>query len=133
MAGVRFFLAGMIMFAIARFQGAPKPDPATWRNALIVGACLLLFGNGGVTIAEKWVPTGLAALLVATVPIYIALLGWIETGVCVWRPTPMVWLGLIGGFIGVGLLVRSAFTNSSDSPHDHLLLGMSILTFFESD
>ena len=77
MAGVRFFLAGMIMFAIARFQGAPKPDPATWRDALIVGACLLLFGNGGVTIAEKWVPTGLAALLVATVPIYIALLGWI--------------------------------------------------------
>ena len=72
MAGVRFFLAGIIMFAIARFQGAPKPDPATWRDALIVGACLLLFGNGGVTIAEKWVPTGLAALLVATVPIYIA-------------------------------------------------------------
>ena len=125
MAGVRFFLAGIIMFAIARFQGAPKPDPATWRDALIVGACLLLFGNGGVTIAEKWVPTGLAALLVATVPIYIALLGWI-TGTAP-RPTPMVWLGLIGGFIGVGLLVQSAFTNSSDPPHNHLALGMSIL------
>ncbi len=111
MAGVRFFLAGIIMFAIARFQGAPKPDPATWRDALIVGACLLLFGNGGVTVAEKWVPTGLAALLVATVPIYIALLGWI-TGTAP-RPTPMVWLGLIGGFIGVGLLVGSALTNSS--------------------
>ena len=125
MAGVRFFLAGIIMFAIARFQGAPKPDPATWRDALIVGACLLLFGNGGVTIAEKWVPTGLAALLVATVPIYIALLGWI-TGTAP-RPTPMVWLGLIVGFIGVGLLVQSAFTNSSDSPHNYLALGMAIL------
>ena len=127
MAGVRFFLAGIIMFAIARFQGAPKPDPATWRDALIVGACLLLFGNGGVTVAEKWVPTGLAALLVATVPIYIALLGWI-TGTAP-RPTPMVWLGLIGGFIGVGLLVRSALTNSSESPREHLALGMAILLF----
>ena len=127
MAGVRFFLAGIIMFAIARFQGAPKPDPATWRDALIVGACLLLFGNGGVTVAEKWVPTGLAALLVATVPIYIALLGWI-TGRAP-RPTLTVWLGLIGGFIGVGLLVGSALTNSSDSLHHHLALGMSILLF----
>jgi drug/metabolite transporter (DMT)-like permease len=127
MAGVRFFLAGIIMFAIARFQGAPNPEPATWRDALIVGACLLLFGNGGVTIAEKWVPTGLAALLVATVPIYIALLGWI-TGAAP-RPTLMVWLGLIGGFVGVGLLVGSAFTNSSNSPHNHLALGMSILLF----
>lgn len=127
MAGVRFFLAGMIMFAIARFQGAPKPDPATWRDALIIGGCLLLFGNGGVTVAEKWVPTGLAALLVATVPIYIALLGWI-TGAAP-RPTPLVWLGLIGGFAGVGLLVRSALTHSSDSPTHHLALGISILLF----
>lgn len=127
MAGVRFFLAGIIMFAIARFQGAPKPDPATWRDALIVGACLLLFGNGGVTVAEKWVPTGLAALLVATVPIYIALLGWI-TGTAP-RPTPMVWLGLIGGFIGVGVLVQTALTTPAESPNEHLALGMAILLF----
>lgn len=127
MAGVRFSLAGIVMFTIARLQGAPKPAPATWRDALIVGACLLLFGNGGVTMAEKWVPTGLAALLVATVPIYIALLGWI-TGAAP-RPRPIVWLGLAGGFIGVGLLVGSAFTNSSSSPQNHLALGMSILLF----
>lgn len=125
MAGVRFFLAGIIMFAIARLQGAPKPDLVTWRDALIVGACLLLFGNGGVTVAEQWVPTGLAALLVATVPIYIALLGWI-TGTAP-RPTPMVWLGLFGGFVGVALLIGGAFTNSSEPPRDHLALGMSIL------
>jgi len=127
MAGVRFSLAGVIMFTIARFQGAPSPAPATWRDALIVGACLLLFGNGGVTLAEKWVPSGLAALLVATVPIHIALLGWI-TGAAP-RPRPIVWLGLVGGFIGVGLLVGSAFTNSSNSPQDHLVLGMSIVLF----
>ena len=123
MAGARFFLAGMIMYAIARRQGAPRPTVGTWKSSLIVGACLLLGGNGGVTISEKWVPTGLAALLVATVPIYIALLGWI-TGTAP-RPTAVVWLGLIGGFVGVGFLAAPAFV--TDSPHNHLALGMSIL------
>src|SRR5438128_2641956 len=125
MAGVRFFSAGVIMYGIARFQGAPKPERSTWWTALIIGACLLLGGNGGVTISEKWVPTGLASLLVATVPIDIALLGWI-TGTAP-RPTPIVWLGLVGGFIGVGVLVGPAFASSSVSPHNHLALGMSIL------
>src|SRR6266699_3479516 len=90
MAGVRFFSAGVIMYGIARLQGAPKPERSTWWTALIIGACLLLGGNGGVTISEKWVPTGLAALLVATVPIYIALLGWLSGTAA--RPTSIVWL-----------------------------------------
>src|ERR1700737_41753 len=64
MAGARFLVAGVIMYAIARFQGAPQPERSTWRTALIVGGCLLLGGNGGVTISEKWVPPGLAALFV---------------------------------------------------------------------
>ncbi len=123
MAGTRFFLAGVIMYGTARIQGAAKPETATWKSAAIIGGCLLLGGNGGVTVAEKWVPTGLAALLVATVPIYIALLGWI-TGMAP-RPTPVVWLGLIGGFIGVGVLVGPAFAAPANG--NHLALGMSIL------
>src|ERR671931_50974 len=77
MAGARFFLAGLIMFAIARTQGPLRSTWAEWRTALIVGACLLLCGNGGVTISEKFIETGLASLIVATVPIYITLLGWL--------------------------------------------------------
>jgi drug/metabolite transporter (DMT)-like permease len=123
MAGARFFLAGLIMYSFARAYGAMRPALVTWLNSLIIGACLLVGGNGGVTLAEKWVPTGLAALLVATVPIYIALLGWI-TGSAP-RPTPVVWLGLIGGFIGVGILVGPAFTGPPGN--NHLALGMSIL------
>ena len=125
MAGMRFFLAGVIMYGVARWQGAPRPTLETWRSSLIIGACLLLCGNGGVTVSEKWVPTGLASLLVATVPIDIALLGWISGTAP--RPTPIVWLGLVGGFIGVGVLVGPAFASSSVSPHNHLALGMSIL------
>jgi drug/metabolite transporter (DMT)-like permease len=69
----------------------------------------------------------LAALLVATVPIYIALLGWLSGTAP--RPTRSVWLGLFGGFVGVGILVGPALTSFSDRSHSHLALGMSILLF----
>src|SRR5438045_5599146 len=76
MAGTRFLLAGFIMYAIARLQRSPKDSLANWRTALIIGGCLLLGGNGGVTVAEQYVSSGLASVMVATVPIYIALLAW---------------------------------------------------------
>ncbi|PYL68968.1 MAG: EamA family transporter, partial [Verrucomicrobia bacterium] len=94
MAGTRFLLAGVIMFAIARLQGISKSTWANWRTSLIIGACLLLGGNGGVTMSEKYIDSGLAALIVAIVPIYIVLLAW-ASGMAA-RPIPIVWLGLIG-------------------------------------
>src|SRR5881396_736338 len=106
MAGTRFLLAGVIMFAIAWWQGAYKSSWANWRVSLVVGACLLLGGNGGVTIAEEYIDSGLAALIVAIVPIYIVILGWL-TGMAP-RPSPIVWLALMGGFIGVGILFGPA-------------------------
>jgi len=126
MAGTRFLLAGFIMYAIARGQGAPHGSLANWRTALIIGACLLLGGNGGVTLAEQYVPSGLASVMVATVPIYIALLAW-------WsriapRPTPIVWLGLAGGFGGVAILLGPALHFSPDESK-HPGIGMLILLF----
>jgi drug/metabolite transporter (DMT)-like permease len=102
MAGTRFVLAGMIMYAIAWSQGIVEATWRNWRTSLIIGACLLLGGNGGVTISEKYIDSGLAALIVAIVPIYIVLLGWL-TGMAP-RPTPIMWMGLAGGFVGVGIL-----------------------------
>src|SRR5712692_35691 len=124
MAGTRFFLAGLIMFAIARTQGALRSTWADWRTALIVGACLLLGGNGGVTLSEKFIETGLASLIVATVPIYITLLGWLF-GMSP-RPSGIVWLGLAGGFLGVAILLGPALRFSS-ATSSHPLIGMSIL------
>src|SRR3954471_20699420 len=112
MAGARFVLAGMIMYAIAWSQGIGKSNWANWRVSLIVGACLLLGGNGGVTIAEKYIDSGLAALIVAIVPIYIVILGW-ATGTAP-KPAPIVWLGLVGGFAGVGFLLGPALRFSSN-------------------
>src|SRR5438067_6532627 len=122
MAGARFLLAGLIMFAIARTQGPLRSTSAEWRTSLIVGACLLLGGNGGVTLSEKFIESGLASLIVATVPIYITLLGWLA-GMTP-RPQPIVWLGLAGGFAGVALLLGPALRFSGKG---HPAIGMSIL------
>src|SRR5216110_11056 len=102
MAGARFVLAGVIMYAIAWSQGIGESSWANWRTSLIIGACLLLGGNGGVTISEQYIDSGLAALIVAIVPIYIVLLGWATRMAP--RPTPVMWMGLAGGFVGVGIL-----------------------------
>ena len=124
MAGARFVFAGLIMFGIARIQGPLRSSWPEWRTSIIVGAFLLLGGNGGVTISEKFIETGLASLIVATVPIYITLLGWLF-GMTP-RPTPLVWLGLAGGFLGVGVLLGPALRFSGSGNH-HPLIGMSIL------
>jgi drug/metabolite transporter (DMT)-like permease len=124
MAGARFLFAGLIMFAIARTQGPLRSTSAEWRTSLIVGACLLLGGNGGVTLSEKFIESGLASLIVATVPIYITLLGWLF-GMTP-RPAPLVWLGLAGGFLGVAVLLGPALRLSSGSG-SHPAIGMSIL------
>jgi drug/metabolite transporter (DMT)-like permease len=125
MAGTRFLLAGIILYAGARMSGAPRSPRADWRTALIVGACLLLGGNGGVTLAEQYVPSGIAALLVATVPIYIALLSWLF-GMSK-RPSAMTWMGLAGGFVGVGVLIGPALRFSATGESPHAWIGMSIL------
>ena len=124
MAGARFVLAGLIMYVIAWSQGISKSSWANWRTSLIIGACLLLAGNGGVTISEKYIDSGLAALIVAIVPIYIVLLGW-AMGMTP-KPTPIVWLALLGGFVGVGILFSPALHFSSNGAR-HPAIGISIL------
>src|SRR6266481_5554306 len=124
MAGVRFVFAGMIMYAIAWSQGIGKSSWANWRTSFIIGACLLLGGNGGVTISEKYIDSGLAALIVAIVPIYIVLLGWL-TGMSP-RPTAVVWMGLAGGFLGVGTLFRPGLHVHSTAGRNPAI-GISIL------
>ncbi len=102
MAGSRYLTAGFLLYSFARIRGAERPAGKTWLSATIIGGLLLLGGNGGVTISEQFVDTGLAAVVVATVPIYIVLLSWAAGGP---RPSRLVALGLVGGFAGVAILL----------------------------
>lgn len=104
MAGSRFLIAGLILYVWARLSpDYEKPTLAHWRTSLIVGTLLLLGGNGGVVLAEHYIPSSLAALLVATEPFWIVLLSWLWLGGN--RPNWKVALGLLVGFVGVYLLI----------------------------
>ncbi|MBI2071797.1 MAG: drug/metabolite exporter YedA [Gemmatimonadetes bacterium] len=103
MAGARFLVAGTVLYVWGRWRGAPKPTLANWRDAAIIGGLLLLGGNGGVVWAEQYVASGLAALLVATEPLWVILLDWARPGGT--RPTGGEILGLVLGFGGVVLLI----------------------------
>ncbi|GAB3232214.1 drug/metabolite exporter YedA [Hymenobacter seoulensis] len=123
MAGTRYALAGALLYGVMRLRGEPAPTWRGWGTALVIGTCLLGFGNGGVTLGEQYIPTGLAALLVATVPMFLAILGW-WSGVAQ-RPTLWVTLGLVSGLVGVYLLARTPGASHVALPgHEGLGVGM---------
>jgi drug/metabolite transporter (DMT)-like permease len=103
MAGTRFILAGGALYIWARLRGVARSEPINWRAAAIIGGLLLLGGNGAVVLAERSVPSGLAALLVATEPLMIVLLDWARPGGA--RPSGRVSLGLILGLVGMIVLI----------------------------
>ncbi len=104
MAGSRFLIAGSILYVWARLsKDYEKPSFKHWRTSFIVGTLLLMGGNGCVVLAQHYISSSLAALLVATEPFWIVLLSWL------WlkgtRPNWKVALGLLIGFTGVYLLI----------------------------
>jgi drug/metabolite transporter (DMT)-like permease len=103
MSGMRQATAGLLLYAWLRWRGVPRPERAHWRSATIIGALMLLIGNGGVAWAERVVPSGLTALLIATMPMWMVLLDWLWHDAA--RPTARVVVGLAFGFAGAGLLV----------------------------
>jgi drug/metabolite transporter (DMT)-like permease len=105
MASSRFALAGVVMYAIARARGAAHPTLPEWRAGGIVG-CLLMTGNACVAVAEKRIPSGVAALLVAMTPLFMVLLEWMRPGGR--RPTAGVFVGLFVGLAGVATLIGPA-------------------------
>src|SRR3954462_8813295 len=76
MAGLRFFLAGGIMLPILLARGGRFPSPLHWRSAAVVGGLMLVGGIGLLSFAEQRIASGLAALVIATIPIWITLFEW---------------------------------------------------------
>ena len=103
MAGARFIISGIILYALTAGQGAPRPTGTHWRATFIIGALLLMGGNGFVTLAQQRIPSGLAALLVAIVPVWMVLLNWLRRGGV--RPSLPVTVGVVIGLIGMAVLV----------------------------
>lgn len=121
MAGARFLVAGTILYLWAR-RRHPAPSRTNWRAAALIGALLLLIGNGGVVWAEQRIPSGLAALLVAVEPLWVVLLVWA-------RGTPpggRVLAGLAVGFAGLFLLISPGEVLGGDAVD---MLGATVVVF----
>jgi drug/metabolite transporter (DMT)-like permease len=103
MAGVRFLISGALLYIWARYRGAPRPTRLHWRNAIIAGGFLLLGGNGAVVWAERFVPSGLTALLVSILPFWLVIIEWVRPPRK--RPNGAVLGGLVLGFAGIIVLV----------------------------
>jgi drug/metabolite transporter (DMT)-like permease len=121
MAGTRFTVAGVILYAWRRSAGFPAPTRPQWRAATVVGGLMLLGGNGSVVWAEQWIESGTAALFVASVPFWMVLLDWVRPGGR--PPRPTVWLGIVVGFAGVALLL------GRPEPGPNYLVGSLALLF----
>jgi len=136
-AGVRYLLAGMLMFCFLlarngwqRRHGMSserllrRPTGAEWRTATIVGLLLLLGGNGGVVLGELRIPSGLAAVIIATVPIWMNVVDGILVGRA---PGRLAALGLLVGLLGVGILLYpSAGADRLDPIGIGLVLGAAL-------
>lgn len=119
MAGVRFVIAGGLLFTWLRWRGAPMPSRREWKAGAVIGVLLLSCGNGGVTLAEHLgVASGVAALAVATVPLFALVFGLI------WgqRTSGLEWAGIALGLVGIALL--NLGSNLQASP-----LGAALILF----
>ena len=100
LSGIRNLTAGTLLFAWMRWRGAPWPTARQWRNGGVIGFMMISLGNGFVCLAEESVPTGLAALVVATAPMFAIVFGALFGT----RPRALEWIGVVLGFAGVALL-----------------------------
>lgn len=127
MAGVRFSIAGLLLYAWAWRGNTPSPTRIHWRNTAIIGALLLGIGNGGVVLSERLVPSGLAALLVASLPIWMVLLEWARPNGT--TPNRGVIAGLVLGVVGMIVLIGPSALHPGTGGIS--LAGLAILTFAE--
>ena len=124
LGGVRFLVAGTAMYLWARLRGAPKPTALEWRSSAIVGFLLLFIGNGAVSWSEQRVSSGMASLLVATVPLWLVLCEWAQGQ----APAVTKLIGVAIGLAGVGLLVLPAAGDAVGTAVDPVGAGALMLS-----
>ncbi len=125
MAGSRFVVAGSLMYAVLRLRGVPAPTKAQWRNCAFMGVLLLGGGNGLVCIAEQSVSSGLAAVAVGSVPLWIGLFSTLRGQ----HPARIEWFGLGIGFLGVLWLNAGGSLTATPSGLVALLIASAVWAF----
>jgi len=123
---VRFLVAGAVLYGIAIRRGdrvGDRPTRRNWRAATIVAVLLFICGNAGVAWGERTIPSGLAALVIATVPLWIAV---IDRIVFHHRQPPLVIGGLVLGFVGAAILVQGSISGHVDTTGLLVVIGASI-------
>lgn len=128
MAGARFLIAGGVMLAWAAARGQLRRERIGWPQigwATVIGGLLLLGGNGGVAWAEQHVDTGIASLIIAAVPLWMAMLAALGGHE---RIRPATAAGLVVGFLGIALLVQTGGSSGADADPAGLaaLVGASV-------
>jgi drug/metabolite transporter (DMT)-like permease len=115
MGGVRWVIAGSLLAAYVVARGQRLPPRSQWGSIALLGFLLLGLGNGGLVVAEQWLPSGLAAVLVATSPFWMsAVEACLPDGE---RLRPLVVAGLLVGFSGIVLLVWPELTLGGGDRH----------------
>src|SRR5262245_17050761 len=108
----RFLIAFTLLYLWARPRTKAKVTRQHWLHALAIGALMLGFGNGAVVWSELHIPSGITALLVAVVPLWVVLIDWLRPGGE--RPHGAVMVGVIVGLLGMMLLAWPTGTHSDD-------------------
>ncbi|MGE0361555.1 MAG: EamA family transporter [Vicinamibacterales bacterium] len=121
--GVRSTLAGLCLYGWARLRSTPAPTHAQWRAAAVVGAMLFLGCHGLLAWAQGRVPSGTAALGMATLPLWMTLLDWLWAGAP--RPSPAVWIGLALGLLGLAALIGPGSWGGAVDPVGLLVIQVS--------
>jgi drug/metabolite transporter (DMT)-like permease len=103
MAGMRFAIAGVLLFGFLRIRGAKWPTLVQWRDQTFIGVFLLLGGNGVVSWAEQRTPSGITALILGASPVIVVIFDWLRPGGR--RPTLGLVAGVSVGIVGVAMLV----------------------------
>jgi drug/metabolite transporter (DMT)-like permease len=114
MCALRLLLAGVLLLAVAAATGARWPRGVEWRNAALIGVLLPGIGNAAVTIGVAHIPSGLVALLVATIPLWMALLA--SFGRDAAPPGAQGVFGLVLGFAGIALLIGPGIAGDHAAP-----------------